>query len=144
MKKVNVKKFEDFLNEELNVEYSEYTHETIVGKLFQSRDLSHLYHLRTSSNEFHLAVGEYYDGIIGLIDTYVESYQGLFGKMCIEIPGSKCDIERGDDEFILYIEGVKTSIDEYYKTVEDPLLASILEQILEVIVKVIYKLNNLF
>ena len=49
-----------------------------VGTLMQSRNQTHIYHLQTTSYAKHVALQEYYEGIIDLIDGLVEAYQGKY------------------------------------------------------------------
>ena len=53
----------------------------ICRLLFESRDAAHLWHLQTDSYAMHKALNVYYDGILTLADTFLESAQGLFGNM---------------------------------------------------------------
>ena len=48
--------------------------------LFASRTQAHIFHLQTSSYAEHKALGEYYDGIVDLVDGLIESCQGIHGK----------------------------------------------------------------
>ena len=49
-----------------------------VGTLMQSRTQTHIFHLQTTSYAKHVALQEYYEGIIDLIDSLVETYQGKY------------------------------------------------------------------
>ena len=49
-----------------------------VGTLMQSRNQAHIFHLQTSSYSQHIALQEYYEGIVDLIDSLVEAYQGKY------------------------------------------------------------------
>ena len=53
------------------------------SKLFESREMAHIYHLTVKgemgSHAAHLALNEYYDGILGFIDEMIEVYQGQYG-----------------------------------------------------------------
>ena len=53
-----------------------------VSKLFESREMSHVYHLQVKgdvgSYASHIALGAYYEGIQDLLDTFVEVYQGQY------------------------------------------------------------------
>lgn len=42
---------------------------------------AHIQHLKTSSYSEHKALQELYDGIIPLIDSLMESFQGIYGKI---------------------------------------------------------------
>lgn len=57
----------------------------IAGQFFmRARALAtaaHIQHLRTSSFSEHLALKELYEGIIPLVDTLMESFQGIYGKI---------------------------------------------------------------
>ena len=52
-----------------------------VGLLFHSRTQAHIFHLQTTSFAKHLALQEYYEGIVPLIDGLVEAYQGKYGLL---------------------------------------------------------------
>lgn len=61
---------------------------TLVATLFLARDLAHREHLKVKgqgSYAAHKALGDFYDGIIGLADTLTETYQGRFERL-IDIP----------------------------------------------------------
>ena len=56
--------------------------EELASLLLQSRTQAHSFHLGVKgigSHSAHLALGEYYDSIGGLIDGLVETYQGKEG-----------------------------------------------------------------
>jgi len=50
-----------------------------VGMLFLARDVAHSTHLNTRSYAKHVALNEFYDGIIDLADKFAEAYQGKYG-----------------------------------------------------------------
>jgi hypothetical protein len=50
-----------------------------VGMLFLARDVTHSTHLNTRSYSKHIALNEFYDGIIDLADKFAEAYQGKYG-----------------------------------------------------------------
>ena len=53
------------------------------SKLFESREMAHIYHLTVKgemgSHAAHTALGDYYEGILGFIDEMIEVYQGQYG-----------------------------------------------------------------
>jgi len=51
-----------------------------VSVLMHSRTQSHVYHLMTDSYTQHEAMKKYYKNIGGLIDSFVETYQGKTGR----------------------------------------------------------------
>lgn len=64
--------------------------ETVLGQLFQSRDVMHLTHLATTSYAEHQALSKAYEGLLPLVDELIESYYGTTGKrLNIKIPASE-------------------------------------------------------
>ena len=60
--------------------------------LVKSRSLGHVAHWATDSFSKHMALGEFYEGLSDLMDTFVEQYQGYYGKrMTVAI--DKCDLQ---------------------------------------------------
>jgi len=50
-----------------------------VSTLMASRTQAHIFHLQTPSFAAHKALNEYYENIVDIIDSLVESYQGKYG-----------------------------------------------------------------
>jgi len=50
-----------------------------IGLLLHSRTQAHVYHLQTTSYSSHIALQEYYEAIVPLVDEVVEAYQGKYG-----------------------------------------------------------------
>lgn len=57
----------------------------LVALAFLGRDLAHRAHLGTRSYAEHVALGEFYEGVIPLVDSFAEAYQGRYGEL-LEIP----------------------------------------------------------
>lgn len=55
--------------------------EDLVARGFAIRDAAHLEHWATDSYSQHVALGEFYDGVIEKIDGIVEAYQGWFALL---------------------------------------------------------------
>ena len=53
--------------------------EDLVSRVFAMRNAAHLAHWATKSYSEHKALGKFYDGLIGKIDSIIEAYQGWFG-----------------------------------------------------------------
>ena len=51
----------------------------IISIAFLSRDIAHKEHLKTKSYAQHVALGSFYDGIIDIVDSLAEMYQGRYG-----------------------------------------------------------------
>ena len=52
-----------------------------VQKMFEARDTIHLIHWNTTSYAEHKALGKFYEGWLELVDTFVETYQGVYGRI---------------------------------------------------------------
>ena len=50
-----------------------------IGMLFLARAVAHSAHLNTRSYAKHIALNEFYDGVIDLADKFAEAYQGKYG-----------------------------------------------------------------
>lgn len=66
-----------------------YTIPQLVAELFESRTVAHKQHLATTSYAFHKATNTYYDEIVDLADSLIESYQGQKGIQPIPDPKLK-------------------------------------------------------
>lgn len=58
--------------------------EELIGRVFTARNLAHLEHWKTTgvgSLARHLALGDFYDGIIDKLDGIVEAYIAYFGDI---------------------------------------------------------------
>lgn len=55
--------------------------EEFVSRGFALRNAAHAAHWNTGSYAEHVALGDFYDGLIDAIDGIVEVYQGCFGKI---------------------------------------------------------------
>jgi hypothetical protein len=60
---------------------NEVTIESLAARVFQARDAAHRQHWNTPSYAQHVALGAFYDDVIEAIDSIIENYQGLFGKI---------------------------------------------------------------
>ena len=116
----------------------------LANKLFESREVAHMLHLSSEKYAKHIALQEYYDGILDLIDDLVESYQGQFELIgnYMSIDADKVDTS----DVIKYIQ----SVVEYIKKErsiqlkeEDTHLQSIVDDIVCLLYKTIYKLKYL-
>lgn len=64
--------------------------EDFVSLVLKDRDLAHIAHWKTKSYAEHKALNEFYDGVLDLIDGFVEQYQGYYG--------GRMDIKRADGD----------------------------------------------
>lgn len=116
------------------------------SKLFEAREMAHIYHLQVRGDEgshaAHKALEKYYDGVLDLMDDLIEVYQGQY------------DIVEGYDSidtsttlktepleyFIELAEFIKTT---RYSAIleEDAHLQAIIDEVLILVYKTVYKLK---
>jgi hypothetical protein len=118
----------------------------LFSKLFESREMSHIYHLQANNNGAypnHKALEEYYDDIVDMIDDLIESYQGQYdiveGYETINPSGVK------DKTPLEYFIDLANCVKENRKSIpmEDSHLHGNLDEIVTLIYKTIYKLKYL-
>jgi hypothetical protein len=115
------------------------------SKLFESKEMAHIYHLQVNgdmgSHAKHIALGEYYDNVLDLIDDLIESYQGQFG--IIEEYDVIDTKETKSKDTVEYFNELARFIKEERKCIndEDTHLHSIIDDIVVLIYKTLYKLK---
>ena len=116
---------------------------TFVNKLFESRQMAHVYHLKQESYAQHMALQSYYDGILELVDEFVEVYQGQYTLL------EGYDMILGEvkeTDPIVYLEGVVNYVrTEKSKVInaEDSHLLNIVDEMVALLYKTLYKLKHL-
>ena len=135
------------INESLIVENIELTDvEAFFSKLFESKEMSHIYHLQTKGEEGsyakHMALGSYYEDVLDLIDEIIEVYQGQYGIVeNYQVIDTSATTK---NDVIEYFENLGIHIKENrFKSIkqEDTHLHSLLDDIVCLIYKTLYKLK---
>jgi len=112
--------------------------EKFFSLLFESRDVAHKEHLKTESYATHVALNEYYDGVLPLIDGMVESYQGMYG--IVNIPEWTPKYENP----IKYLKDLLKTIDrDKDKLFTDSSLLNQVDEVKALVQSTLYKLENL-
>jgi hypothetical protein len=118
----------------------------VIAEILHSRTQSHIFHWQTTGEHslaMHQALQLYYEGVIPLIDGFVESYQGKYGIM----KGYKCpegfsDFESGE-ALIKYFQDLETKIESNRDSVKESYLQNQIDTFVELINSTIYKLKFL-
>ncbi len=113
-----------------------------VSCLLFSRTQAHIYHLQTSSFAKHNALGDYYDSIVGLVDSLVESYQG--SNPNITGYSNNYTISNSEGAVVPYFEKLLLMVMEgrmLFGTDTD--LQNIIDEIISLIKSTLYKLKKL-
>lgn len=113
-----------------------------VGTMFLARDVAHSAHLNTRSYAKHVALNEFYDGIIDLADKFAEAYQGKYGLIG---PISLLSAKKTNN-VIEFLEGQLDDLQEMrYKVVDRECtpLQNIIDEIFGLYYSTLYKLKFL-
>lgn len=117
----------------------------LFSKLFESKELSRVYHLQVRGEEgsyaAHIALGLYYEAIATLVDDLVEIYQGQYDIVEGYTPIQSDTSGKTPVEYF-------TELAEYIKSVrftllsqEDTHLQNIVDEIMALIYKTLYRLK---
>ena len=108
-----------------------------IGKLFELRDAAHVEHLKTRSFSAHSALNGFYDEILDLADGFVESYQGKYGIVKIEIKSAQ------PDNFLAFLEEFAKYVESSREVFKDEYLRNQVDEIASLAYSTIYKLTYL-
>lgn len=109
-----------------------------VLALMNARTVAHIAHLQTGSYSQHMALGAFYEGIVPLIDSFAEAYQGRYGVIKFNTASFK--LER--DPFAL-LDGVCATLDAARAECKLPALQNIIDEMIALADSTRYKLKNL-
>jgi hypothetical protein len=118
---------------------------TLFSKLFESREMAHIYHLQVNgemgSHAAHKALQKYYEDVLDLIDELLETYQGQYG--IVDGYETIDTAETKTKEKVEYFEGLTEFVKHGRKAIslEDTHLHSIIDDIVVLIYRTLYKLK---
>ena len=129
------------------VNSSESTPVKFFSKLFEARQMAHIFHLQVKaemgSGWEHDALNDFYDGLLEFVDDLIETYQGQYG------------IVEGYDVIDPSVTGQMKSLEYLKQTVdfirserkcikeEDTHLHNVIDEVIALFYTTIYKLTNL-
>ena len=114
----------------------------IVSQLLFSQTQVHIFHLQTKSFAEHNALQDYYDGIDDLVDTLIESYQGEFG-IIENYKSFKVESYQDTDQVLAYLDMILNLVKKGRESIESTHLQNILDEIITLVTKTMYKLKFL-
>lgn len=116
--------------------------ETFIGHLFLARDVTHSAHLNTRSYAKHVALNEFYDGVIDLADKFAEAYQGRHGLIG---PIALQSATKTNSVLEFLEDSLKTLEDMRYEVCDktDTTLQNIIDEIVGLYLSTLYKLKFL-
>lgn len=117
----------------------------MISTLLHSRSQTHVFHWQTKSQSSfaeHKALQKYYEGLDGLVDGIVESYQGkndlLTGYKTIKMVDYK-----STEQLITYFKGLDDNIEKNRKSVKESFIQNQIDTVQELIYSTLYKLRFL-
>ena len=142
----NYKSF-SFLNEEEEdkkdeKETNNWDFAEMMSILLHSQTQAHTLHLQTESYSEHKALQNYYEGIDGIVDGLVESFQGKYGI----IKGYKSmDLQewKSTEDTVKYMNGLCEKIEELRDCCDDSYIQNQIDTVCELINSTVYKLRFL-
>ena len=117
----------------------EYTVQSFVMCLLHAVTNTHILHLQSRSYSEHMALGDFYEGLDDLADSFIEQYQGKYGI----IEGYKAEYELPTPALEYLV-----SLNDYVKQAREELpqdseLQNTIDEIASLIDSTIYKLRFL-
>lgn len=79
-----------------------------IGKLLMAAPVLHMLHLQTDSFAKHLALGELYTSLPGMVDAVAEEFQGVYGI----IPSYNTYIDYNANP-VIFVEGIFKHVKKY-------------------------------
>jgi hypothetical protein len=113
-----------------------------IGLLFLARDVTHSVHLNTRSYSKHKALNIFYERIVGVADDFAEAYQGRYGLIG---PISLHSAKKTTNVIEFLEDSLKEIEDARYKVCDkdDSTLQQLIDNIIEVYLRTLYKLKFL-
>lgn len=117
--------------------------EELISRVFYARNLTHFEHWRAKgegSFAKHMALGEFYDGVIDTIDPLVEAYQGAFSLI-----GAIPTPQQTPSDSLKCLEADAQWIEENHEKISkgNRAVGNLIDTLTAVYLSAIYKLRNL-
>ena len=110
-----------------------------IGIMFLSRTMSHMAHLKTKSYATHIALNDFYDGVIDLADNLIEAAQGQYGILDVPFVNASGNV----NDPIGMLQGHLKQLETTMSMVDEDYLMNIFQEIQSLYRSTLYKLVNL-
>jgi len=117
----------------------------MIATLLHSQSQVHIFHWQTKSQSSfseHKALQEYYDGIDGLVDNIVESYQGKY-EIITGYKTIKTVDYKSTEQVIAYFKELGENIEKNRTSVKESYIQNQIDGVQELIYLTLYKLRFL-
>ena len=110
----------------------------LVQKMFEARQVAHNCHLKTKSFAEHEALSGFYEGVLGLVDEFVEAYQGQYGLL------EDCEIKiEAVSNSTQYLEDCAKLFAVGRDELKDAHLQNLIDEVVALTYRTVYKLKFL-
>ena len=117
----------------------------MIATLLHSQSQVHIFHWQTKSQSSfseHKALQEYYEGIDGLVDNIVESYQGKY-EIITGYKTIKTVDYKSTEQVISYFKELDENIEKNRTSVKESYIQNQIDTVQELIYSTLYKLRFL-
>ena len=117
----------------------------MIATLLHSQTQVHIFHWQTKSQSSfseHKALQEYYEGIDGLVDNIVESYQGKY-EIITGYKTIKTVDYKSTEQVITYFKELDENIEKNRTSVKESYIQNQIDTVQELIYSTLYKLRFL-
>jgi hypothetical protein len=114
----------------------------MVATLLHSQTQVHIFHLQTKTYSEHKALQKYYEGIDGLVDGIVESYQGKY-EIITGYKTIKTVDYKSTEQVISYFKELDENIEKNRTSVKESYIQNQIDTVQELIYSTLYKLRFL-
>ena len=117
----------------------------LIQRVFCSRNIAHLTHWKTSSYAEHIALGDFYDGVVDQLDSFIEKYQAAFGLITFKEDEEAEEKEEAKKDIIPLLQDDVKWISKNRSKIarEVPALENVLDELVGFYLQTIYKLKFL-
>lgn len=121
--------------------------EQFASIFFHSRTQTHIFHLGVKgpgAYSLHIALNEYYNGILPLLDRLLESYQGKYGLITFK-PVNGIDTDASKENIIAYFDKLCKFLEteKQNEKLKDSWIQNQIDEITTLLYSTKYKLVNL-
>lgn len=121
--------------------------EQLASIFFHSRTQAHIFHLGVKgpgAYSLHIALNEYYNGILPLLDNLLESYQGKYGLITFK-PVNGIDTDVSKENIIAYFDKLCKFLEteKQNEKLKDSWIQNQIDEIATLLYSTKYKLVNL-
>jgi hypothetical protein len=114
----------------------------MIATLLHSQTQVHIFHLQTKTYSEHKALQKYYEGIDGIVDVIVESYQGKY-EIITGYKTIKTVDYKSTEQVISYFKELDENIEKNRTSVKESYIQNQIDGVQELIYSTLYKLRFL-